>query len=95
MEPDYYTPRWYQTKGIIHRNEKTLAMLVIENHEKPIVLQLFGSNPDTMAFAAGYVSRNSNADIIDINFWVSDRKGYKGWRRSKIDARPRPLRKNN
>lgn len=65
-------------KGIIHRNEKTLAMLVIENHEKPIALQLFGSNPDTMAFAAGYVSRNSNADIIDINFGCPIGKVTKG-----------------
>lgn len=54
-------------KGIIYKNEKTLDMLYIDEEEKPLSLQIFGGERDTLVEAARFVDKNSNADIIDIN----------------------------
>ncbi|MBY6271496.1 MAG: tRNA dihydrouridine synthase DusB [Caldibacillus debilis] len=54
-------------KGIIYRNEKTMKMLYIDEREKPISLQIFGGDKDSLVEAAKFVDKNTNADIIDIN----------------------------
>ncbi len=54
-------------KGLGHENEKTFSMLTVTPDEHPIVLQLFGSDPESMAVAAGIVTNETDADIIDIN----------------------------
>lgn len=54
-------------KGIIHKNEKTMNMLYIDEREKPLSLQIFGGEKKTLVEAAKFVDQNTNADIIDIN----------------------------
>ncbi|WAA09463.1 tRNA dihydrouridine synthase DusB [Fervidibacillus albus] len=54
-------------KGIVYKNEKTLNMLYIDEREKPISLQIFGGEKDSLVEAAKFVDQNTNADIIDIN----------------------------
>ncbi|WAA12363.1 tRNA dihydrouridine synthase DusB [Fervidibacillus halotolerans] len=54
-------------KGIVYKNEKTLNMLYIDEREKPISLQIFGGEKDSLVEAAKFVDKNTNADIIDIN----------------------------
>jgi nifR3 family TIM-barrel protein len=54
-------------KGIIIKNEKTMNMLYIDEREKPLSLQIFGGEKDTLVEAAKFVDKNTNADIIDIN----------------------------
>ncbi|KYD26240.1 MULTISPECIES: tRNA dihydrouridine synthase DusB [Geobacillus] len=54
-------------KGIVYNNEKTLNMLYIDEREKPISLQIFGGEKETLVKAAKFVDKNTNADIIDIN----------------------------
>ncbi|WP_455663034.1 tRNA dihydrouridine synthase DusB [Pradoshia sp.] len=54
-------------KGIVYGNEKTLNMLYIDEREKPLSLQIFGGEKDSLVQAAQYVDKNTNADIIDIN----------------------------
>ncbi|MBO8178357.1 tRNA dihydrouridine synthase DusB [Aeribacillus pallidus] len=54
-------------KGIIFKNEKTLSMLYIDEREKPMSLQIFGGEKETLVEAAKFVDKNTNADIIDIN----------------------------
>lgn len=54
-------------KGIKFRNKKTLDMLYVNLQEKPVSIQIFGGDQDSLVQAARYVSENSNADIIDIN----------------------------
>ncbi|PLR78910.1 tRNA dihydrouridine synthase DusB [Bacillus sp. V3-13] len=54
-------------KGIVFQNEKTMDMLYIDEREKPLSLQIFGGEKETLVQAAKYVDRNTNADIIDIN----------------------------
>jgi len=59
--------------GIEHRNEKTLGYLRVASDEHPLAIQLFGSNPATMAEAARMVAA-AGADIVDINFGCPVRK---------------------
>jgi nifR3 family TIM-barrel protein len=54
-------------KGIVLKNEKTMNMLYIDEREKPLSLQIFGGEKDTLVEAAKFVDENTNADIIDIN----------------------------
>ncbi|EAE1300879.1 tRNA dihydrouridine synthase DusB [Listeria monocytogenes] len=54
-------------KGIAYRNAKTLDMLYIDEKEKPLSLQIFGGEKETLVEAAKFVAENTTADIIDIN----------------------------
>ncbi len=54
-------------KGIVHGNKKTMDMLFVDEREKPLSLQIFGGDRETLVEAAKYVAENTNADIIDIN----------------------------
>ena len=54
-------------KGIVYNNEKTIKMVHVEDYERPVALQIFGSNKETMVKAAMYIDKHSNCDIIDIN----------------------------
>lgn len=54
-------------KGIVYKNDKTMHMLYIDEREKPLSLQIFGGEKETLVEAATFVDRNTNADIIDIN----------------------------
>lgn len=54
-------------KAILHGNEKTLEMLYVDEREKPLSLQIFGGDRESLVAAAKYVDKNTNADIIDIN----------------------------
>ena len=53
--------------GLEHRNERTLGYLRIASDEHPLAVQIFGSNPETMAEAARMVEA-AGADLVDINF---------------------------
>ncbi|WP_017729470.1 tRNA dihydrouridine synthase DusB [Halalkalibacterium ligniniphilum] len=54
-------------KAILHQNEKSLNMLYVDDREKPLSLQIFGGEKETLVEAAKFVDQNTNADIIDIN----------------------------
>lgn len=54
-------------KGINYRNEHTLNMLKTEPGERPMAMQLFGAEADSVARAAEYVASLGCADIIDFN----------------------------
>jgi nifR3 family TIM-barrel protein len=54
-------------KAILHKNEKSLSMLYVDEREKPLSLQIFGGERETLVEAAKFVDKNTNADIIDIN----------------------------
>ncbi len=53
--------------GLHHRNERSLGYLRIAADERPLAVQIFGSEPALMAEAATMVQR-AGADIVDINF---------------------------
>lgn len=54
-------------KGLGHNNERTKNMLQVNPDEKPISLQLFGGDIESMVKAAIIIDRFTDADIIDIN----------------------------
>ncbi len=53
-------------KAIQFRNPNTEQLLMIAEEERPVALQIFGSDPATMAEAARYVA-DIGPDTIDIN----------------------------
>jgi tRNA-dihydrouridine synthase B len=59
--------------GIEHRNERTLGYLRVAADEHPLAIQLFGSEPATMAEAARMVEA-AGADLVDVNFGCPVRK---------------------
>ncbi len=61
------------SNGLVHQSRKTEKLLESVPEEKPISVQIFGSDPDIMATAAKVVE-SSGADILDINFGCSVRK---------------------
>ena len=54
-------------KAIFYNNQKTMDMLKIDDSYHPISLQLFGSDKETMVYAAKVLDKNTNCDFIDIN----------------------------
>ena len=53
--------------GIIYNSKNTLDMLKISDHDRPISIQIFGSDVDSFVKAAKYVNDIIKPDIIDIN----------------------------
>lgn len=54
-------------KAILHKNKRTMEMLYVDEREKPLSLQIFGGDRQTLVEAAKVVDKQTNADIIDIN----------------------------
>src|ERR671931_736800 len=59
--------------GLHHGNERTLGYLRIASDEKPLAVQIFGSEPEVMAEAAQMVEE-AGADLVDVNFGCPVRK---------------------
>jgi tRNA-dihydrouridine synthase B len=53
--------------GLHHGNERTLGYLRIASDERPLAVQIFGSEPEVMAEAAQMVE-DAGADLVDVNF---------------------------
>jgi len=53
-------------EGLVRGQQRTLGYLKSDPDEKPLAIQIFGSQPDTMAKAAEIVIE-AGADIVDIN----------------------------
>lgn len=54
-------------KAISYKNAKTINMSRISENEHPLVMQIFGSELDSMVTAAKFLDEKSDCDIIDIN----------------------------
>ncbi len=61
------------SNGIIHGSKKTLQLSYSTLDEKPLSVQIFGSDPFIMAEAAS-IAEDSGADILDINLGCSVKK---------------------
>ncbi|MDD3241250.1 MAG: tRNA dihydrouridine synthase DusB [Bacilli bacterium] len=54
-------------KAIFFNNKKTIDMLYMEEVERPIVQQIFGSDKESFVKAAKFIYETMKPDIIDIN----------------------------
>ena len=54
-------------KAIMYDNKKTIDMLYMEDEERPIAQQIFGSDVESFVIAAKKVEEVMHPDIIDIN----------------------------
>lgn len=54
-------------KAIVFESKKTFDLLKMDEMERPISQQIFGSDPKTMALAAKKIESVMKPDIIDIN----------------------------
>lgn len=55
------------SEAIVRENKKTLEMTTIFQEERPLVQQIFGSDPATMAEAARRIDEEDHPEGIDIN----------------------------
>ena len=55
------------TNAITYGNEKTYSLLKMDESERPIVQQIFGSDIKTFVTAAKLIEKTMHPDIIDIN----------------------------
>ncbi len=62
----YCVSEMVSAKGISYHSKKSAQLMEISERERPCGVQLFGSEPDTMAFAAEF-SLKYSPDFIDIN----------------------------
>lgn len=53
------------SKGLFYNDEKTKLLLDMKGEKRPVAVQIFGSDIESMKYAAEYISQY--ADIIDIN----------------------------
>ncbi len=76
-------------KGINYRNAHTLEMLHTESAERPIAMQLFGAEPESVARAAQYVESLQCADILDFNMGCPAPKVVKNHEGSALMKEPK------
>jgi nifR3 family TIM-barrel protein len=62
--------------GLVHQSKKTEALLDSHPDEKPLSVQIFGTDPFIMSEAASIVE-SSGASILDINFGCAVKKVIK------------------
>jgi tRNA-dihydrouridine synthase len=64
-------------EGIIRRVAPVMAQLEFIQEERPVILQIFGSNPVSMAQAAQIIETEYMPDGVDINFGCPVQKAAK------------------
>ncbi len=65
---DFFCTEMISAKAVHFGDKKTALLAETGEEERPIALQLFGSDPDIMAEAAEKFSKENNIDGIDLNF---------------------------
>lgn len=70
------------SKAIYHDDTKTKLLMNTDGEKRPISMQIFGSDEETMSYASKYVSKI--ADIVDINMGCPAPKVVKNGDGSKL-----------
>ena len=70
------------SKAIYHDDTKTKLLMNTDGEKRPISMQIFGSDEETMGYASKYVSKI--ADIVDINMGCPAPKVVKNGDGSKL-----------
>lgn len=69
-------------RAMFHNDEKTKRLLNTDGEKRPISMQIFGSDEESMAYATSHVSKI--ADIVDINMGCPAPKVVKNGDGSKL-----------
>ena len=67
MNPGLIYCEMVSDKAICFDNEKTMKMLIMDEKERPVSQQVFGSDLDSFVKAAKIVEETMKPDILDIN----------------------------
>lgn len=84
----YVTTEMVSAKGLVYGDKDSDKILQFTDRERPIAIQLFGSEPEFMAKAAKLVLDRYSPDIIDINMGCPAPKITKGGSGSKLMTTP-------
>jgi len=71
------TMEFISSEALTRGNEKTRHMMQFSEEERPLAIQIYGSQPERMAEAAEFVQA-IGADIVDINMGCPANKVLKG-----------------
>lgn len=71
------TMEFISSKGLVEQDKRVLRLLHFVEEERPLSIQIYGSNPATMAEAARVVE-SIGADVCDINMGCPANKILKG-----------------
>ena len=82
FNPGLVCTEMVSSKALYYGDEKTKQLLKTDGETRPISMQIFGSDPESMGFAARYVSEL--ADIVDINMGCPAPKVVKNGDGSKL-----------
>lgn len=82
FEPGLVCTEMISAKGLFHNDSKTGQLLNTKNEKHPIAAQIFGSDVESIEYAAEYVSKY--ADILDINMGCPAPKVVKNGDGSKL-----------
>lgn len=75
-------------KAMTFRNEKTMKMLKVTEEERPLTMQIFGNELESMIAGAKILDKESDCDIIDINFGCPVTKIVKSGSGSRLMQTP-------
>ncbi|HHW95067.1 MAG TPA: tRNA dihydrouridine synthase DusB [Mogibacterium sp.] len=74
-------------KGIYYGDKKTVQLAYIPDNAGPTAIQIFGSEPEVMAYAAGKLDKLANS-VLDINMGCPVPKVFKNGDGSALLANP-------
>lgn len=78
-------------KAMTFRNEKTMKMLRVTDEERPLSMQIFGNELESMIEGAKILDKESDCDIIDINFGCPVTKIVKSGSGSRLMQTPQKI----
>ena len=82
FDPGLVCTEMISAKGLYYNDSKTKQLLNMKDEKHPIAVQIFGSDVQSMGYAAEYISKY--ADIIDINMGCPAPKVVKNGDGSKL-----------
>jgi tRNA-dihydrouridine synthase B len=76
-------------KGLYYNSENTEELLKVSEEEKPVAVQIFGSEPHIMAKACDYFNDNDDICLVDINMGCPVNKIVKNGEGSALMRNPK------
>ena len=78
-------------KALTFRNEKTLKMIHVLDEERPLSMQVFGGDKESIVKGAMIIDQESDCDIIDINMGCPVNKIVKSDAGAKLLLEPQKI----